>query len=127
MAEQRDESSQGQAAKLAQSRKPTQSSGATEPFAASDRVSGDDRTGSAIGTRDKTSATVVRRKQRYLIGFRSLPGIMSLPADPFLERVSQMDGVEVIRRLPGSASSPARPIGPTTASPTTAAPTAMSS
>jgi subtilisin family serine protease len=36
---------------------------------------------------------------------------MSLPADPFLERVSQMDGVEIVRRL----------------SPTTAAPTPMSS
>jgi subtilisin family serine protease len=119
MAEQRDESGQGQTAKLAQSRKPTQSSGATEPFAASDRVSGDDRTGSATGTRDKTSATVVRRKQRYLIGFRSLPGIMSPPADPFLERVSQMDGVEIIRRLPGSGNSPARPMNPTTAAPMT--------
>jgi hypothetical protein len=105
MAEQRDESGQGQTAKLAQSRKSTQSSGATEPFATSDRISGDDRTGSAAGTRDKTSATVVRRKQRYLIGFRSLPGIMSLSADPFLERVSQMDGVEIVRRLPGSSSS----------------------
>jgi subtilisin family serine protease len=111
MAEQRDESGQGQTAKLAQSRKPTQSSGATEPFTTSDRVSGDDRIGSTTGTRDKTSATVVRRKQRYLIGFRSLPGIMSLPADPFLERVSQMDGVEIVRRL----------------SPTTAAQTPMSS
>jgi subtilisin len=119
MAEQRDESGQGQAAKLAQSRKPTQSSGATEPFATSDRVSGDDRIGSATGSRDKTSATVVRRKQRYLIGFRSLPGIMAPPADPFLERVSQMDGVEVIRRLPGSSSSPARPMNPATAAPAT--------
>jgi subtilisin family serine protease len=121
MAEQRDESGQGQTVKLAQSRKPAQSSGATEPFAASDRVSGDDRTGSATGTRDKTSATVVRRKQRYLIGFRSLPGIMSPPADPFLERVSQMDGVEIIRRLPGSGGSQGGPMSPTTAAPTTMA------
>jgi subtilisin len=124
MAEQRDESGQGQTAKPAQSRKPTQSSGATEPFAASDRVSRDDRTASATGTRDatgardKTSATVVRRKQRYLIGFRSLPGIMPPPADPFLERVCQMDGVEIIRGLPGSGSSAARPMSPTTAVPT---------
>jgi subtilisin len=103
MAEQRDESSQGQTAKPAHSRKPTQSSGATEPFATSDRA----------------SATVVRRKQRYLIGFRSLPGIMPLPADPFLERISQMDGVEIIRRLPGSSSSQARPTSPTPAAPTT--------
>jgi subtilisin family serine protease len=61
----------------------------------------------------------VRRKQRYLIGFRSLPGIMPLPADPFLERISQMDGVEIIRRLPGSGSSQARPMSPTTTVPTT--------
>src|SRR5260370_27339896 len=118
MAEQRDESSQGQTAKLAQSRKPTQSSGATEPFAASDRVSGDDRTGSATGIRDKTSATVVRRKQRYLIGFRSLPGIVLPPGDPFLERVSQMDGVEIIRRLPASGSPQVPPMTPA-APPTT--------
>ena len=102
MAEQRDESGQGQ--KLAQSKKPPQSSSSMEPLAASDRVSGDDRTGSATGTRDRASATVVRRKQRYLIGFRSLPGIMSPPSDPFLERISQMDGVETIRRLPGPAT-----------------------
>src|SRR5882724_4065017 len=100
MAEQRDDSGQGQTAKLAQSKRPTQSSGATEPFTTPDRVSGDDRPGSAPGIGDKTSATVVRRKQRYLIGFRSLPGIMPLSGDPFLERVSQMDGVEIIRRLP---------------------------
>ncbi len=92
MAEQRDESGQGQ--KLAQSKKPPQSGSSTEPPAASDRVPGE---------RDRASATVVRRKQRYLIGFRSLPGIMS-PSDPFLERISQMDGVEIIRRLPGAAT-----------------------
>jgi len=119
MAEQRDESNQGQAGKLTQSRRPAQSSGATEPFAASERVPGDDRTGSATATRDKTSATVVRRKQRYLIGFRSLPGIMSLPNDPFLERVSQMDGVEIIRRLPASSSSQVRPMAPTDGAPPT--------
>jgi subtilisin family serine protease len=47
----------------------------------------------------------VRRKQRYLIGFRSLPGIMPPPGDPFLEKISQMDGVEIIRRLPASGNS----------------------
>ena len=92
MAEHRDESGQGQAGKSAQSKKPTQSSGAAEPGAASER----------------TSATVVRRKQRYLIGFRSLPGIMPAPADPFLEKVSQTEGVEIIRRLPMSGSPQAR-------------------
>src|SRR5258708_824105 len=119
MAEQRNESGQGQTARLAQSRKPTQSGDATEPLAASDRVFGDDRTESTTGTRENTSATVVRRKQRYLIGFRSLPGILSLPADPFLERISQMDGVDIVRRLPGSSNPQTRPMGPTAAAPTT--------
>jgi len=121
MGEQRDESGQSQAGKPVQSRKPAHSSGATEPFAATDRVSGDDRTGS--GTRDRTSATVVRRKQRYLIGFRSLPGIMPLSGplsgDPFLERVSQMEGVEIIRRLPALSSPQARTLTAASATPTT--------
>jgi subtilisin family serine protease len=93
MAEQKDD--QGQAAKQAQSRKGTQSSGATEQFTAQDRAAPDP----TIANTDKTSAAVVRRKQRYLIGFRSLPGITPLPSDPFLERLAQMDGVEIIRRL----------------------------
>src|SRR5216684_6818953 len=108
MAEQKDDP--GQSAKLTQSKRATQASGATEAFAAQngtaqdraqDRVIGDDSSGSRTGTADKTSATVVRRKQRYLIGFRSLPGIALLPGDPFLERLAQMDGVEITRRLKG--------------------------
>src|SRR3981189_3445625 len=90
MAEQKDDP--GQTAVSADAKKPIQAGGGG---VAEDESS---RTG------DKTSATVVRRKQRYLIGFRSLPGIMSLPGDPFLERLAQMDGVEIIRRLPGLAS-----------------------
>jgi len=104
MAEQKDDP--GQAAKLAQSKRAIQTGGAAETFTAQngtaqDRVAEDDRSGSRTGTADKTSATVVRRKQRYLIGFRSLPGIASLPSDPFLERLAQMDGVEITRRLKG--------------------------
>jgi len=108
MAEQKDDP--GQAAKLTQSKRATQASGATEPFAAQnataqdraqDRVTGDDSPGSRTGTADKTTATVVRRKQRYLIGFRSLPGMASLSSDPFLERLAQLDGVEITRRLRG--------------------------
>jgi subtilisin len=95
MAEQRDDPSQ--TARSAHTKKPSQASGATEPQAGSDA--------------DKTSATVVRRKQRYLIGFRSLPGIRPQPSDPFLERLAQMDGVEIIRRLPGGATS--APVSPT--------------
>jgi subtilisin len=126
MAEQKDIS--GQAAKSAQStqsKRPTQTSqsgGAPDPFSASDHLAADDRLDSGPGTGssavDKTSATVVRRKQRYLIGFRSLPGIMSLPSDPFFERLSQMENVEIIRRLPGIAAQTAA---------NAAAPTALSS
>ena len=131
MAEQKDNS--GQAARSAQSTKrpsqPGQSGGVPDAFAAPDHLAGDDRPdgrpdsapGSGTGAGDKTSATVVRRKQRYLIGFRSLPGIMSLPSDPFLERLAQMDNVEIIRRLPGNAAQTAPPAS------NGAAPTAMSS
>src|SRR5579859_2575990 len=105
MAEQKDDP--GHAAKLTQSRRAAQASGAAEPFAAQNGTAldrEDDKSGSSgsrTGTADKNSATVVRRKQRYLIGFRSLPGIASLPSDPFLERLAQMDGVEITRRLRG--------------------------
>ena len=104
MAEHKDDP--GQAAKLTQSRRATQAGAAAEPLTAQngtaqDRVTEDDRSGSRTGTADKNPATVVRRKQRYLIGFRSLPGIASLPSDPFLERLGQMDGVEITRRLKG--------------------------
>jgi subtilisin len=91
MAEQKDDP--GQTAKSAQSKKPSQAS------SANDALNG-----------NGPSAAVVRRKQRYLIGFRSLPGIASPPGDPFLERLAQMDGVDIIRRLPGSASAEASEI-----------------
>jgi subtilisin len=107
MAEQKD--NLGQTAKSAQSTKrpgqTAQMSSVPDAFA-SNHVAGDGpdaATGAEISAGDKTSATVVRRKQRYLIGFRSLPGITSLPSDPFFERLAQMDGVEIIRRLPGVA------------------------
>lgn len=109
MAEQKD--NLGQTARSAQSKKPNQtshSSGTPDAFAAPDHLAGDDRPDSAPGAgtsaEDKASAAVGRRKQRYLIGFRSLPGIMALPSDPFFERLSQMDNVEIIRRLPGAAA-----------------------
>jgi subtilisin len=108
MAEQKDDPSQ--TAKLAQSRKTAATSGPTDQAAAqersvSDRVAGDDRSGASAGAADKTPATVVRRKQRYLIGFRAFAGIAAQPSDPFLEtdpfleRLAQMEGVEIIRRL----------------------------
>jgi len=122
MAEQKEDP--GQAAKLTQSKRATQSA-ATEPFApqngtAQDRVTRDDSSGSRTGTADMTTATVVRRKQRYLIGFRSLAGMPSLSSDPFLERLAQMDGVEITRRLRGGGlQAPGTP--PSATAPTTAA------
>jgi subtilisin len=132
MAEQKDDP--GQAAKQTPFRKATQSSGATqtsgatEQFAAQDRaapdrVIEDDKPRPTTGISDKTSATVVRRKQRYLIGFRSLPGITPLPTDPFLERLAQMDGVEIIRRLRCRSSQAAAAAMTPTMTPTAAPPT----
>src|SRR5882757_3838131 len=127
MAEQKDDL--GQAAKQSQPRKATQSSGATEQFtaqdrAAPDRVIEDDKPSPTAGIADKTPATVVRRKQRYLIGFRSLPGITPPPTDPFLERLAQMDGVEIIRRLrcrnSEAAAMTAAAMTPSAAAPATA-------
>src|SRR5579863_2991124 len=105
MAEQKDDL--GQTAKATQSKKPTQSGAAAEHFAAADRVASDGRAESATSAPDRISATVVRRKQRYLIGFRSLPGASPVLNDPFLERLAQMEGVEIIRRLPGRDDRPA--------------------
>ncbi len=101
MAEQKDDP--GQTARSAQSRKPSQSSGMAEPFAASERITADG-SGSTAATGDKTSATVVRRKQRYLVGFRSRPGVTPVPGDPFLDRLAQMDGVEIIHRMTSSTA-----------------------
>ncbi len=113
MAEHKDNSSQ--TAKAAQSKRPNQTGGALDALGASDRVIADDAPDSATGSSagDKTSATVVRRKQRYVIGFRSLPGITTPPADPFLERLAQMDNVEIIRRLPATAANATAPMANT--------------
>src|SRR6202453_4478531 len=102
MVEQKDDPNQ--AAKSVQSKRTASTGGATEQAAAperpaSDRVAGDDRSGASAGGADKGSASVVRRKQRYLIGFRALAGFAAQPSDPFMERLAQMEGVEIIRRL----------------------------
>jgi subtilisin len=124
MAEHKDDP--GHAAKLTQSKRATQAGGGAETLTAQngtaqDRVTEDGRSGSRTGTADKTSATVVSRKQRYLIGFRSLPGIASLSGDPFLEMLAQMDGVEITRRLGGGGLQAAE-LTPIAGAPATAAP-----
>jgi subtilisin len=98
MAEHKGDS--GHAARLAQPRK------ANHDQATNDRGTGEERPGSGTGPADKSSAAVVPRKQQYLIGFRSLPGIAPLSSDPFLGRLSQMEGVEIIRRLRTRLSQP---------------------
>ncbi|HTV98407.1 MAG TPA: S8 family serine peptidase [Steroidobacteraceae bacterium] len=105
MAEQRDD--QGPASKLGQAKKGSASSGPTETPAAhatpqdTSATVGQTSVTGQTSVAGQTSATVVRRKQRYLIGFRALPGIGPLRSDPFLDRLAQMEGVEIIRRLSG--------------------------
>jgi subtilisin len=105
MADQKDDP--GHAARQNHSKKAAHSSGVTEQFAALDRAAQERIAGdgprATDGGADKTATTVVRR-QRYLVGFRSLPGMAPLPSDPFIERLAQMDGVEIIRRLRNRSS-----------------------
>lgn len=63
------------------------------------------RTASQTGI-DRPTATVTRRKQRYLIGLRSVPGIVLGQSAAFLDRLTLMDGVQIVRKL-CSRSSPA--------------------
>jgi len=50
------------------------------------------------GREGRPPVAVVPRRQRYLVGIRAIAGLGSLHADPFLERLTRMDGVQVIRR-----------------------------
>lgn len=88
MAEKRDDSPQRR----------TASGAAQDQSSGGDRSAGE-RSGSPTGLDEKPPASVARRKQRYLIGVRSLPGLNASSADPFLERLALMDGVEIVRRL----------------------------
>lgn len=99
MAEQKDDP--GQTAKQMQSKRTTQLSGAAESFTTQDGADG--KSGSRSGSADRGTAPVTRRRQQYLIGFRSLPGMASPTGDPFLEKLAQMEGVEIVRRLQGGS------------------------
>lgn len=102
MADKRDDSDQtGKIAQAPQRR--TASGAAQDQSSGGDRAAGE-KPGSSTGVDEKPPASVARRKQRYLIGLRSLPGLNASSADPFLERLALMDGVEIVRRL--------RPRGP---------------
>jgi subtilisin len=45
------------------------------------------------------AGTIATRKGQYLIGSRPLPGLAPIPADLIVQRLSEMDGVEIVRRL----------------------------
>jgi subtilisin len=93
----------GSAAKFAQARKATQTPGGTLDAATHDDNAAEDRGSSTSqSTAQQSPAAVVRRKQRYLIGFRALPGLAPPHLDPFLDRLSHMEGVEIVRRLRGN-------------------------
>ena len=105
MAEHKDDP--GSATKFTQSRKPTQTQAAAVDAATHSNTT-QDRGSTSESTAQASPAAVVGRKQRYLIGFRTLPGFAPLQADPFLDGLSQMDGVEIIRRLRANSSPIAR-------------------
>jgi subtilisin len=102
MADHKDDAAQ--AAKLAQSKKPTMATSSSD-------TGGDNVAGVRAGSErappqngvseksDRPSVSVVRRKQRYLIGLRSMPIIASGQGEAFLDRLNLMEGVQVVRKL----------------------------
>ncbi len=90
MAEKKDESDQTGKFAQAPQRRTASTAAPQDQSAGGDRPSGPD---------EKPPTSVARRKQRYLIGFRSLPGLNASSAEPFLEKLALMDGVEIVRRL----------------------------
>jgi subtilisin len=100
MAENKDDP--GSASKLTQSKKATQTQGAAGTAAHTGAAQ--DRGGASESSARESPAPVAGRKQRYLIGFRALPGLVSMQPDPFLDKLTQVEGVEVIRRLRANGS-----------------------
>jgi subtilisin len=99
MADHKDDAAQ--MAKLAQSRKPASATSSSDT--GGDSVAGvragSERAAPQNGVNEKSSVSVVRRKQRYLIGLRSMPVIASGQGEAFLDRLNLMDGVQVVRKL----------------------------
>ncbi|MGA2189289.1 MAG: S8 family serine peptidase [Steroidobacteraceae bacterium] len=80
-------------AKLTQTKKAT-------PGGVNDANLGDrDQPAAFPSSADTVSAAVVPRKLRYLIGFRAPPGTAPRSDDPFLQRLTETGGVEVVRRI----------------------------
>jgi subtilisin len=85
-------------AKLAQIKKAT-SSGVTDGNVIEPGLGAADEPAGSPSSVETPPAAAVRRRQRYLIGFRSLPDVASVAEDPFLQRLVEMDGVEIVRRI----------------------------
>jgi subtilisin family serine protease len=81
-----------QAARATQSRKPAQGTNSTD-------TGGDQAAGVRGSVENRLTATVSRRKQRYLIGLRTMPGVVAGQSEAFLDRLSVMEGVQIVRKL----------------------------
>jgi subtilisin len=120
MADHKDDAAQ--MAKLAQSKRPA--SAASSSDTGGDSVAGvrggSERAPPQNGVNEKSSnekspVSVLRRKQRYLIGLRSMPVIASGQGEAFLDRLNLMDGVQIVRKLHprGDPAHAAAPFGST--------------
>lgn len=109
MANQKDDPAQS--AKLLQSRKPTPATGTSDTggeraagVRADTEHSEHSSTQNSVNEK-KASVSVGQRKQRYLIGLRSMPAFASAPREAFLDRLELMEGVQIVRKLrPRSAA-----------------------
>jgi len=88
-------------AKLAQSKKPASATSSLDT--GGDNVAGvragGERSASQNGVNEKSPVSVIRRKQRYLIGLRSMPAIASGHGEAFLDRLNLMEGVQIVRKM----------------------------
>lgn len=104
MSDPKDE--QAQAAKVTQAKKP--SPGGNSLDTGGDHAAGvRGATRTALhGVGERPTTTVTRRKQRYLVGLRSVPGVVLGQSEAFLDRLALMEGVQIVRKL-RARSSPA--------------------
>lgn len=64
---------------------------------------------SPVTADERAPVSVVRRKQRYLVGLRATAGFApGAHTDAFLDRLPQMEGVEVVRKLQPRSSAASR-------------------
>jgi subtilisin family serine protease len=60
---------------------------------------GNERAAATSGADEKAPASVARRKQRYMVGSRTVPFIAAGQSEAFLARLEFMDGVQIVRKL----------------------------